>query len=249
MRLTPGCTPATGRALRGGAALAATLLSACGGQRDAPPPAESATGAPSATVPVLPAQLEPIAPRAGVTVARVEVRRDSSTFSLGPAVAHLAGGDSVVLSDSAYRAWLLAPSGLVAYSALDGAGGFENEGQSLTVVDLTTGARRRVVADYFPILRVALLESAGQRAVLVHMRDGGQGSLHVTVVDPARGQVFRATNALGRIESGRILVSGYGDSDTPVEFGDRRTPLRVDTITVDRVRTLPLLVVPRSPAP
>ena len=79
------------------------------------------------------------------------------------------------------------------------------------------------------------------------MRDGGRGSLHVTVVDPRRGQVFRAINALGRITGDRIIVSGYADGETAVEFGDRRRPLRVDTIPLAATDTLPLLVVPRAP--
>jgi hypothetical protein len=250
------CTPARPRALSAvrTAALTAILLpaavvSGCTGSRDSVPAVDSGAALPSAAVPVMPQQLDSLIPRDGVRVERAEVRRDSSTFSVGPAVVMLAGGDSVVVSDSAYRVWALGRDGLVAYSALDGAGGFENEGQSLTVVDLATGARRRVVADYFPIIRVELLEVAGRRALLVHMRDGGQGSVHVTVVDPVRGQVFRTTNALGRIESGRILVAGYGNSDTAVDFGDKRTPLRVDTIAAGNVGTMSLLVVPRSTMP
>jgi hypothetical protein len=230
-------------------ALFAVATAGCGRQRDAAPPADSSAATPSATVPVMPQQLDALPARAGVRITGAAVRRDSSTFSVGPAVVRLSGGDSVVVSDSAYRVWALGPGTLVAYSALDGAGGFENEGQSLTVVDLATGTRRRVVADYFPIIGVELLDAGAARALLVHMRDGGQGSVHVTVVDPDRGQVFRATNALGRIAEGRMLVSGFGDSETPVTFDDRRTPLRVDTIAVERVRTMSLLTVPRSPAP
>ncbi len=230
--------------------LAASALAGCGGgAKDLARTRDSSAAPASTTVPVMPQQLESLAPRIGVRVARAVVRRDTSTFGIGRAVVLLTGGDSVVVSDSAYRAWALGTTGLVAYSGLDGAGGFENEGQSLTVVDLATGARRRVVADYFPIIRVDLLDAAGARALLVHMRDGGQGSVHVTVVDPERGQVFRTTNALGRIVGDRILVAGFGNSDTPVDFGDQREPLRVDTIAPASVRTMPLLVVPRSPTP
>jgi hypothetical protein len=225
------------------------VAAGCSGRSDTPPPAAGDSAAAvtrPAPVAVMPRQLDALPARPGATVTAIAVRRDTTAFSVGPAVARLASGDTVVVSDSAYRAWTLGRGSLVAVSGLDGAGGYENEGQSLTVIDVATGARRRVVADYFPIVRVELLERDGRQALLVHMRDGGQGSLHVTIVDPRRGQVFRSRHALGRIADGRFLVAGYGDGETVVEFGDTRTPLRVDTIPLTAVDTMSLLVVPRS---
>jgi hypothetical protein len=226
---------------------ALVLLAGCSRGTDAPPPADSAL--PSASAPVVSAMPEarPALPaRPGARARRVTVRRDTTTYGTGAAVVTLMSGDTVVVSDSAVRAWTLGDGSLVAVSGLDGAGGYENEGQSLTVVNLASGERRRVVADYYQIVRVELVEQGGHTALLVHMRDGGQGSLHVAVVDPTRGVVFRTSNAIGRIANGRVLVSGYGDSDTPVDFGDRRVPLRVDTLTTAAVDSLSLLVVPRS---
>ncbi len=241
--------PATPRCI---VALLLAVLSAagCARARDAEPAAaepESATVARPAPVNVLPVQLDPLTGRPGAVVARIAVRRDTSTFGIGPAVVTLASGDTVIVSDSAYRVWKLGAGSLVAVSGLDGAGGYENEGQALTVIDVATGSRRRVLADYFTIVKVDLLESGGRRALLVHMRDGGQGGLHVSVVDPNRGQVFRALHALGRIAGDRILVSGFGDGEVPVDFGDKRTPLRVDSLSLAAIDTLSLLVVPRSP--
>ncbi len=235
------------------ALLPATVLLAaagCGSARDAAPAAaasESASVTRPAPVSVMPVQLDSLRGRPGATAVRIAVRRDTSTFGVGPAVVTFASGDTLVVGDSAYRAWTLGTGSLVAISGLDGAGGYENEGQSLTLIDLATGARRRVLADYFAIVKVELLEAGERRALLVHMRDGGQGGLHVSVVDPDRGQVFRALHALGRVAGDRILVAGFGDGEVPVEFGDRRTPLRVDTLSLAAVDTLPLLVVPRSP--
>ena len=230
------------------------LASACTASDDrgaAAAGADSGAAAPAverpAPVPVMPADLGALSPRPGAFAASIAVRRDTTTFGTGPAVVQLAGGDSLVVADSAVRAWALGDGRLVAVSGLDGAGGFENEGQSLTVIDVAAGTRRRVVADYFPIVKVELLHAGTRDALLVHMRDGGQGSLHVTVVDPRRGQVFRATHALARVAGERILVSGFGDGDEPVVFGDKRTPLRVDTLTLATVDTLSLLVVPRGP--
>jgi len=231
--------------------LGAALLTACGGgERQAAAPAAVRDSAPvvrgAPIDPVLPQQLEGMPPRAGAIVARVVVRRDTTTFGVGPAVVTLTSGDTVVVSDSAIRVWALGGS-LVAVSGLDGAGGYENEGQSLSVIDVATGSRRRVISDYFPIERVERVSSPDRTPLLVHMRDGGRGSVHVTVVDARRGQVFRQRNALGRIDGDRIIVSGFGDGETAVEFGDRRTPLRVDTIPAAAIDTLPLLVVPRAP--
>ena len=229
------------------AALVAGATGCSGARSDGEPStAETSAARPPTVVAVMPQQLEPLRVRPGAAVSRIVVRRDTTTFGVGAAVVTLESGDSVVVSDSAFRVWTLGRGSLVAVSGLDGAGGYENEGQSLTLIDLSTGARRRVVADYFQIVRVELMEVGGQQAVLVHMRDGGQGSLHVTVVDPKRGQVFRSLHATARIVNDQILVSGFGDSEQPVVFGDARTPLRVDTITAPSVGTRPLLVVPRA---
>jgi len=230
-------------------ALVLLLLTACDGGKEEPA-AQTADSASLPAAPVVAAMPEvrtSLAVRPGARARRIDVRRDTSTFGTGRAVVTLLSGDTVVVSDSAVRAWTLGDGAMVAVSGLDGAGGYENEGQSLTVIDLATGSRRRVVADYYQIVKVELAEAGGKTALLVHMRDGGLGSLHVAVADPQRGAVFRSRNALGRIVNGLVLVAGYGDSETPVDFGERRTPLRVDTLTTAVVDTLSLMVVPRAP--
>ncbi|MCC7051813.1 MAG: hypothetical protein IT355_01015 [Gemmatimonadaceae bacterium] len=244
------CPPACTRLL-----VATLVLTGCGARADDRAAGDSVAGDSAraaaierpAPVPVLPQDLGALRPQPGAVATRIDVRRDTTTFGIGPAVVTLSTGDTLVVADSAVRVWKLGTGRLVAVSGLDGAGGFENEGQSLTVIDVQAGTRRRVVADYFPILGVELLSAAGRDALLVRMRDGGQGSLHVTVVDPKRGQVFRALNALGRVQGDRILVAGYGDGEEPVVVGDRRTPLRVDTLSIASIDTLSLLVVPRGP--
>ncbi len=226
----------------------AVALAACAGKSDVPEhgPGDSAAAAQRpAAVPVMPSQLGALPARAGAEVSSIAVRRDTSSFSTGRAVVTLSTGDTIIVADSAFRAWKVT-EGLVAVSGLDGAGGYENEGQSLTVIDVASGTRRRVLADYFQVVRVQAVTADGRVALLVHMRDGGQGGLHVTIVDPQRGPVFRALHALGRIDGGLVLVSGFGDGDTPVNFGDTRVPLRVDTVSVASVSSRSLLVVPRS---
>ncbi len=208
--------------------------------------ADSVLAASRSPVSELPKARAALAPMAGARAVAILVRRDSTVFGTGPAVVSFAAGDSVIVSDSALRAWKLGDGRFVAVSGLDGAGGFSNEGQSLTVIDLETGTRRRVVSDYFVILDVTLLETAGRRALVVQMRDGAIGSLHVTIVDPARGQVFRETNALARIDGARIVVREFGDGTVPVSMQETRTPVRVDTIPVTAIDTMSLLVIPRG---
>jgi hypothetical protein len=240
-------------AVRGLCVAIGLTASACARDaRDAAPAGGAHAESSSATVserpaptPVLPADLAALPPRAGASVRSVAVRRDTSSFGTGPAVVTLTSGDTVVVADSAVRAWSFAGSPLVAVSGLDGAGGYEGEGQSLTVINVVTGARRRVVSDYFQVVRVERMTDGTRDALLVHMRDGGIGSLHVTVADPRRGQVFRTMNAVARITGGSALVSSYGDGAV-VEFGQRGTPLRVDTVRVAAVDTMSLIVVPRS---
>ncbi len=226
----------------------AVVLVACAGTGDPKVKGQVDSAAAAqrpAAVPVMPRQLDALPPRTGAVVSSITVRRDTSSFSTGRAVVTLSTGDTMVVADSAFRAWKLNRA-LVAVSGLDGAGGYENEGQSLTVIDVATGRRRQVVSDYFQIVRVEAVTVNGQIALLVHMRDGGQGGLHVTIVDPQRGVVFRALHALGRIDGGLVLVSGFGDGETPVDFGDTRVPLRVDSVSVATVSTRSLLVVPRA---
>jgi hypothetical protein len=228
----------------------ALVLSSCRGSDKAlasdSARADSLLAASRSPVSELPKARVSLTPMAGARAVAIGVRRDSTVFGTGSAVATFANGDSVVVSDSALRAWTLGDGRFVAVSGLDGAGGFSNEGQSLTVIDLETGTRKRVVSDYFVILDVKLLESAGRRALLVQMRDGAIGSLHVTIVDAARGQVFRETNALARIDGARIVVREFGDGTVPVSMRETRTPVRVDTIPVTAIDTMSLLVIPRG---
>jgi hypothetical protein len=228
------------------------LLAACGPaaepSRDpASATPDSALSARPEMVAAMPVDLDSLPRRPGVTVRAVVIRRDTTTYGTGPAVATLSTGDTVVLADSAIRAWRLGGGRLVAVSGRDGAGGYENEGESVTVIDPASGLRRRVVADYFAIVRVELASDAGRDALLVHMRDGGRGALHVTVADAARGQVFRMRNAVARVDGPRVIVASYGDGELAVDFGETRRPLRVDTIAVAAVDTMALLVVPRAP--
>jgi hypothetical protein len=231
--------------------LCLVLATACGGGADASRVDSARPGAATATRPPRPAPAgpedrAPLAPRPGARALRVRLARDTSTFGAGALVATFPGGDSVQVADSAVRAWRLGDGTLVAWSGLDGAGGYEGEGQSLSLLDVATGARRRVLADYFVVRDVTLAQDGTARALVVHMTDGGVGSLHVAVVDPARGTVFRVTNARARVLGPRIVVESFGDGEHPVTMTDPRTPIRRDTLAVAALGAMPVLLVPRT---
>jgi|SRR5215472_15675520 len=120
------------------------------------------------------------------------------------------GGKDVRIADHAVAAWLLDNGHKIAYSGADGAGGYENEGQSLRIYEVQTGTHRKVLASYYVIDKVSEVKTRrGKQALLVEMRDGGLGASHLAVVDPRRGEVFmrKQVKLLGR--QGDMIVVGY----------------------------------------
>jgi hypothetical protein len=227
-------------------ALVALMLSSAACARDRPPaPGAGDSAARPVIIPEAPKAGDALPARPTDRVREARVNRDTTVFGTGPLVVRFVTGDSVLLADSALRVWRLADGALVAWSALDGAGGYENEGQSVWLYDVASGARRRVVSDYYQIVDVALAGSA-ERALVVTMQDGAVGSLHIAIADPARGTVYRATNARARATATGAVIESFGDGETPVTMSDTRTPIRVDTIAVARTATMPLVMVARS---
>ena len=120
------------------------------------------------------------------------------------------GGKERKIADDAIAAWIIQGGRSVVYSGRDGAGGFENEGQSLRIYDARNGRRRKIMAEYYGINNVTEARtSRGKAALLVEMSDGGLGASYLAVVDPARGEVFfrRWVKILSR--RGDILVIGH----------------------------------------
>src|SRR5450432_797074 len=103
------------------------------------------------------------------------------------------GGTEKKIADVALQAWMIEGGRQVLYSGRDGAGGYENEGESLHLYDASTGKQRKILSAYFVITRVEeLMTSSGKTALLVMMTDGGLGASHLAVVNPKRGEVFSA---------------------------------------------------------
>jgi hypothetical protein len=119
-------------------------------------------------------------------------------------------GTEKKVSDQAQQAWIINGGRQVVYSSNDGAGGFENEGQSLHLYDVATGNHRRLMSEYFMIDIVKeVVTRSRKRALLVTMADGGLGASYLAVVDPLRGEVFFRRWVRLLSSKGDTIVLGY----------------------------------------
>ena len=169
----------------------------------------------------------------------VRIERESPENIVGRAIATW-DGRSVIVSNNAIRAWWIGGMEMIVfYSSSDGAGGYENEGQSLWRYDLTTGARRKLVTEYFVINKVApVLSGRGRRVLLVSMADGGLGAPHAAIADPIRGEVWRHRQArfIG-VRNGRVAIGIYRVSD--IESGRLSRPYRILYLDLDTILRRP----------
>jgi hypothetical protein len=131
----------------------------------------------------------------------------------GPLFVTIAGAEKKI-TDQAQQAWIINGGRHVVYSSSDGAGGFENEGQSLHLYDVHTGKRQRIMSEYYVVENVEeIVTSKRKRALLVEMADGGLGASYIAVVDPARGEVFFRGSARITAHQGDSLVLGFYKED------------------------------------
>ena len=139
----------------------------------------------------------------------------------GPLYAQI-GEKDIRIADQAIAAWILEKGQKIAYSAADGAGGYENEGQSLRIYDVPVGTHRKVLSAYYVIDQVSEFKTkGGNKALLVEMRDGGLGASHLAVVDPRRGQVFLRKQVKLLKRRGDLIVLGrFHESDWERMAGD-----------------------------
>ena len=127
----------------------------------------------------------------------------------GPLFITVAGREKKI-TDLAQQAWIINGGLDVVYSSSDGAGGFENEGQSLHLYNVGTGSQKRIMSEYFIVDKVEeAITSRKKRALLVGMVDGGLGASYVAIVDPSRGEVFYRGQARILERKGDIIVIGF----------------------------------------
>jgi hypothetical protein len=142
------------------------------------------------------------------------VRVDKGEGIYGPLFVTIGAGEQKI-AEQAQQAWILSGGRYVVYSSSDGAGGYENEGQSLHLYDAITRRRKRILSEYFMVETVEeVVTSKKKRALLVTLEDGGLGASYVAVVDPMRGEVFfrRWARILSR-KGDTIVLGRYREGD------------------------------------
>ena len=145
-----------------------------------------------------------------ITSTRVAV---SEGVFWGPLYATIDGKEKKI-ADEAIQAWIIQGGRQVVYSGRDGAGGFENEGQSLRVYDARTGKHRKIMSEYVAVDKVTeATTSQNKTALIVAMSDGGLGASYLAVVDPERGEVFFRRWAKLISHRGDIIVIGHYKED------------------------------------
>ncbi len=147
-------------------------------------------------------------------------------------------GREVQIASAVFAAWLLDGGREVAYSASDGAGGYENEGQSLRIYDVQVKERRKVLAARYVIDGVTDVRTrSGKRALLVEMSDGGLGASHLAIVEPRQGEVFSRSQVKLLQRQGYLIdVGRYREDDWErMANGIAVTPTRTERYDVDAI--------------
>lgn len=165
--------------------------------------------------------------------------RDADIY--GALFVTIAGTEKKV-TDQAQQAWIINTGRHVVYSSSEGAGGYENEGQSLHLYDVKTGNHKRIMSQYFAVESVKeVITSNKKRALLVTMGDGGLGASYLAVVDPWRGEVFFRRWVRILANNGDTIVLGfYKESD----WGDMEEGKKVQPYKKERHNLKTLLLRP-----
>ena len=103
----------------------------------------------------------------------------------------------------------------VVWPNITGDRGYEAEGQELKVYDAKTGKTSTVMQEYFYVQDVAAHKLPdGREAFIVSMADGGLGAPHLAIVDPQRGEVFRAErSSLLGLKGDQITIAKHDNED------------------------------------
>jgi hypothetical protein len=157
----------------------------------------------------------------------------------------LAAGTETKVSDQAQRAWIINDGRHVVYSSDKGAGGYENEGQSLHLYDLKTGNHKQIMSQYFMVETIKeVITSNKKRALLVTLVDGGLGASYLAVVDPWRGEVFFRRWVRILANKGDTIVLGfYREKDWgELDAGKRVQPYKRERHDLKTLLRRPLII-------
>jgi hypothetical protein len=120
-----------------------------------------------------------------------QIQKDEDNYVFYAKLSITVNGQPKTIAEDAADAWLINGGREVVYTNRDGAGGYENEGQSLYIYEVKTGKTRKIMSQYYMILGVSEHKlKNGQNVLLVRMQDGGLGASYFSVVDPKRGEIF-----------------------------------------------------------
>jgi hypothetical protein len=157
---------------------------------------------------------KPSQPRVARATASSFRLEETGTARGGKLYITVAGRERTIYNE-AFDAWLVNDGRDVVFSSYDGAGGFENEGQSLRIYNVATRAVRKILSESFGINAVQEVKtSAGATVLLVAMSDGGLGGSYFAVVDPKRGQVFfRRWAEVTAINGDNVTLAMYRADD------------------------------------
>ena len=88
----------------------------------------------------------------GPRVTKFEIREPRT--HIGGALYITVGGQERKIHDEAIASWIINDGRQVIYSSTDGAGGFENKGQSLRIYHVKTRHTQKILSEYFGIWQV-----------------------------------------------------------------------------------------------
>jgi hypothetical protein len=168
----------------------------------------------------------------------------------GPLFITIAGREKRV-TNQAQQAWIINGGRHVVYSSSEGAGGFENEGQSLHLYDVGTGNHKQIMSEYFMVDTVKeVVTSKKKRALLVRMSDGGLGASYSAVVDPWRGEVFfRQWTRIIAQKGDTIVLGFYKEEDWEKldgEQGRKLRPYKTERYNLNSLLLRPVIVNKRD---
>ena len=161
------------------------------------------------------------------------------------ALSVMIAGTEKKVTDQAQQAWIINGGRHVVYSSNEGAGGYENEGQSLHLYEVKTGNNKLIMSEYFMVETVKeVITSNKKRALLVTMEDGGLGASYLAVVDPWRGEVFFRRWVRILTSKGDTIVLGfYSEKDWgDMEEGKKVRPYKKERHNLKTLLLRPVIV-------
>lgn len=181
------------------------------------------------------------------TVTSTRIAPESSGQTRGILFATIDGHEQAI-AKQVWHAWILEGGRTLLWAGSDGAGGYENEGQSLWRYNANSGHRYKVMSEVFEIENIIPTRTrSGRLALVVTMTDGGLGAPHVAVVNPLRGEVWRHMVArVAGIHNGNLAVAVLRSQDIDgahPETISKLRPVRMIYLNLDKVLGRPRLHV------